>query len=156
MDLRKDATRVRKERVVWTRDKLLKEQAVAIGSSIAPSSHKAYNFAFRSYQNFCHLHGLETTPTPETVSFFIVYNSHYVSPRSTKSYLSGIFHCFENDYPEVRKLNSHPLVKKTLAGCLRTRSSPVRRKRPLTAKEIERVVNSIKRGFLRKSQMLTY
>ncbi|KZS92198.1 hypothetical protein SISNIDRAFT_393879, partial [Sistotremastrum niveocremeum HHB9708] len=85
-------------------------------------------------------HDFPTQPSADTLSFFVVYMSHYVSPRTVDSYLSGICNKLEAYYPDIRKLRSSLLVSNTLKGCKRLRNVAVRRKRALTIDDLNVLV----------------
>lgn len=123
-------------RPTWSRERLLHERAIALGFALEPSSFSSYSSAFHSYISFCNKHNLCIEPTPDTLSLYVVYTSHFIRPRSVKSYLSGICNKLESFYPSVRDCRRHKLVTRTLAGCLKSRTSPIIRKRPLTREEV--------------------
>jgi hypothetical protein len=89
-----------------------------------------------SWLAFVQLHHFPIEPNPDTMSFFIVYMSRHIRPRSVKSYLSGIVQQLEADFPTIKETRASRLVVKTLKGCLKTRSKPIRRKEPLTLADI--------------------
>jgi hypothetical protein len=82
------------------------------------------------------MHHFDIEPTPDTLSFFIVYMSHHISPRSVKSYLSGLVQLLEPDFPNVRDVRQSRLVTRTLKGCLKMLAKPVERKEPLTINDL--------------------
>ncbi|KIY44794.1 hypothetical protein FISHEDRAFT_50661, partial [Fistulina hepatica ATCC 64428] len=122
--------------VPWTTARLQFERAIAIGASIDPSSTLTYNSALQSYLSFCHIHNFPIDPTPDTLSFYIVYMCHHIKPSSVNSYLSGICSQLEPFFPHVRQSRSSNLVRRTLTGCLKLYSSPTKRKRPLRRDEL--------------------
>ncbi|KAH9978220.1 hypothetical protein BGW80DRAFT_1435791 [Lactifluus volemus] len=85
----------------------------------------------KSYIEFCDLHSFPYDPTVETLSNFIVYTAHYISPLSISAYLSSICNGMEDLFPDVRKACKHSLVLRILKGCIR-RFSLSQCKRPLT------------------------
>ncbi|KIY47219.1 hypothetical protein FISHEDRAFT_45737 [Fistulina hepatica ATCC 64428] len=115
----------------WTMSRLQFERAIAIGASIDLSSTLTYNSALQSYLTFCHMHQFPIDPTPDMLSFYIVYMSHHIKPSSVNSYLSGICSQLEPFYPTICHVHSSNLVRRTLTGCLKLYSSPTKRKRPL-------------------------
>ena len=119
-------------RVAWPMDRLFHERSVAMGNSIALRTASSYSSALESYLNFCRLHALPVEPTPDTLSFYVVYMCHHIKPQSVATYLSGICNQLEPFFPDVRSIRRHLLVTKTLAGCHRLHSSPIVRKKPLT------------------------
>ncbi|KAF9022428.1 hypothetical protein BDZ89DRAFT_903270, partial [Hymenopellis radicata] len=89
------------------------------------------------------IHQMPVTPTIDTLSFFVVYMSAHIQPRSVGSYLSGISNKLEPYFPEVRANRSSYLVKRTLAGCLKMHSIPVKRKLPLSRNHILAAIASL-------------
>ncbi|PPQ85330.1 hypothetical protein CVT26_001096 [Gymnopilus dilepis] len=123
-------------RPAWSLDRLRHERAIALGFALEPGSISSYSSAFHSYLAFCTSHGFSVEPTPDTLSFYVVYTCHFIKPASVRSYLSGICNQLEPFYPSVRAVRKHPLVVKTLTGCIKLRATPTSRKRPLTRAEI--------------------
>ena len=123
-------------RPVWTRERLERERAIAIGSSIDASSASSYSSALNSYITFCNAHNFPVEPTSDTLSFYTVYMSHFIKPKSVDSYLSGICNQLEPFFPNVRSIRRHHIVSRTLQGCKKLRGSPTSRKRPLTRTEL--------------------
>ncbi|RDX50226.1 hypothetical protein OH76DRAFT_1307392, partial [Lentinus brumalis] len=82
-------------------------------------------------------------PTPETLSLYVTYQSQQIEPRSVDAYLSGICSELEPYYPNVRAHRRSPLVARTLKGCKRLYSKPVRRKRALTREDLNLVASSL-------------
>ena len=128
-------------RDAWPRDRLLRERAIALGLAINTSTLKTYSSALNSYLTFVRLHDLPVEPTPDTLSFFVVFMSHHIEPRSVKSYLSGICQQLEPYFPNVRASRHTPLVERTMKGSLRLKSSPIKRKRALTLSDLSKVLN---------------
>jgi hypothetical protein len=126
----------------WSIDRLRHERAIAIGCSIEPSTAATYSSALHSYLTFCAAHQLPNSPTPDTLSFFVVYMSHHIKPQSVDNYLSGICNQLEPYYPDVRATRRHPLVSKTLAGCKKLRAVGTHRKRPLTRDELHSITST--------------
>ncbi|KIY49598.1 hypothetical protein FISHEDRAFT_41734 [Fistulina hepatica ATCC 64428] len=123
-------------RAPWTQERLQMERAIAIDASLDVSSCATYSSALQSYIAFCQLHHFPLEPTPDTLSFFVVFMSHHIKPSSVNSYLSGICSQLEPFFPSVRVNHSHHLVRRTLAGCLKLFSSPTQQKRPLYKREL--------------------
>ena len=97
-------------RTPWPMDCLLRERAIALGNTIEPSTLRTYNSALTSYLTFVRAHNLSTTPSEDTLSFYIVYMSHHISPRSVTTYLSGIVQQLEPFYPLIRDIRNSKLV----------------------------------------------
>ena len=130
-------------RVAWSRDRLLRERAIALGLAINTSTLNCYGSALNSYLSFVRLHNLPVEPTPDTLSFFVVFMSHQIEPRSVSSYLSGICQQLEPYFPNVRTSRHSPLVDRTLKECLRLRGSAVSRKRALTFNDLFLVLTDL-------------
>jgi hypothetical protein len=103
-------------RVAWSRDRLFHEHAIALGHSIKLSTIHAYNSHLQSYLSFCKIHGFPIEPTPDTLSFFVVFMAHHIKPASVVAYLSGICNCLEPHFPDVRSVHNSPIVSCCLAG----------------------------------------
>lgn len=131
-------------RETWSRERLLRERALALGQAIDKSTTKTYSSSLNSYLTFVRLHDFPVEPTPDTLSFFIVYMCHHINPKSVSSYLSGVCQQLEPFFPDVRKARQTPLVERTLKGCRRMKGSATKRKRALTVSDLELVLNSLK------------
>ena len=123
-------------RVAWSRDKLLRERAIALGHAIDTSTLKSYSSALNSYLTFVRLHNLLVEPTPDTLSFYAVFMSHHIKSDSVTNYLSGICQQLEPYFPNVRPSCHTPLVERTMKGCLRLRGTATTRKRALTFEDL--------------------
>ena len=130
-------------RTAWPRDRLLRERAIALGLAIDTSTLRTYGSALNSYLTFVRLHDLPVEPTPDTLSFFVVFMSHHIEPRSVRSYLSGICQQLEPYFPNVRNSRHSPLVERTMTGCLRLKSTPTKRKRALTLSDLSHVLSEM-------------
>ena len=130
-----------RRRVAWTRERLLHERSLAMGQSIDISTWKNYGSALNSYLTFVRIHNFPVEPTPDTLSFFIVFMCHHIKPDSVDTYLSGICHQLEPYFPSVRSIRNSMICKRTLAGCKRLRGTPTKRKRALTKDDLHRVVS---------------
>ena len=135
-------------REVWSRERLVHERAVALGNVIDKSTLSNYSSALNSYLNFVKLHGFPVEPTPETLSFFTVYMSHHINPRSVNTYLSGISQQLETLFPTVKEARNSTLVRRTLQGCLRMRGVATTRKRALTTDDLQLVINHYQNSTL--------
>ena len=123
-------------RVAWSRERLEHERAIALGFALEPASIASYSSALQSYVTFCRLHSFPIEPTPDTLSFYVVYMSHHIKPTSVKSYLSGICSQLEIFYPTVRITRQSQLVVRTLLGCTKLRAVATSRKRPISNTEL--------------------
>ena len=130
----------------WTLDTFLRERSLALANSVDLSTRRTYSSALNSWIAFTNLHDFPFEPTIDTLSFFIVFMSHHISPRSVKSYLSGIVQQLEPDFPSIKEIRVSPLIAKVMKGCLKTKSKPIRRKDPLSVEDLrligERFTNS--------------
>ena len=137
------ATSRQPAREAWTMDRLINERSIALGYSLDTSSFGAYTSALNSYLTFCNLHHLPVDPTPDTLSFFVVFLSSHIAPKSVNSYLSGICRQLEPFFPEVRQNRKSLLVSRTVAGCLRRFGTPTKRKAPFSHADLQRVLDSL-------------
>ena len=130
-------------REVWSRERLVHERAIALGNALDRSTLSNYSSALNSYLNlnFVKLHDLPVEPTPETLSFYMVYMCHHVNPRSVNTYLSGISQQLEAHFPTVKVTWNSTIVCRTLQGCMRMRGTATVRKRALTVDDLQLVVN---------------
>jgi len=123
----------------WSREQLVCARALALSNSIDISTRKCYGSACNSYLTFVRLHNFPIEPTAETLSFFIVYMSHHISPCSVKTYLSGVINQLLPFFPNIREAWQSHLVKKTLEGCLKLKAPPTKRKQALSLTDISLV-----------------
>src|ERR1700678_2283749 len=130
-------------REAWTMDRLVNERSISLGYSIDSSTFHSYTSALNSYLTFCNLHQLPIDPTPDTLSFYIVFLSSHINPKSVNSYLSGICRQLEPFFPNVRQNRKTILVTRTMAGCMRRFGSPIKHKAPLSRSNLDFVVNRI-------------
>ena len=101
----------------WTCEQLKHERALALSSAIEGSSAASYLSALQSYLSFCWLHQFPIDPTPDTLSFYVIWMCHYISPKSVNSYLLGISNQLEPFHPSVCQHHKHQLVICTLCSC---------------------------------------
>ena len=132
----------------WSRDRLLRERAIALGQAIDTSTLNSYSSALNSYLTFVRLHDLPVEPTPDTLSFFAVFMSHHIDPQSVLNYLSGICQQLEPYFCNVRPAHHSPLVEHTMKGCLRLKGTPTKRKRALTFDDLHKVLNELANSTL--------
>lgn len=124
-------------------DRLINERSISLGYSLDTSSFGAYTSALNSYITFCNLHNLPIDPTPDTLSFYVVFLSSHIEPRSVNSYLSGICRQLEPFFPDIRKNRKTILVSRTMAGCMRRFGTPVKRKAPFSHANLLFVLDSL-------------
>ena len=120
----------------WTLETFVRERAYAINNSLDLSTRRTYSSALNSWIAFVNMHDFSVEPTQDTLSFFIVYMSHHIEPRSVKSYLSGLVQQLEPNFPNIRNIRSSPLISKVLKGCLKLKSKPIRRKEALVIADL--------------------
>ncbi|KAF8837390.1 hypothetical protein BDN67DRAFT_909288, partial [Paxillus ammoniavirescens] len=112
------------------------ERSIALGSILEPHTKDNYSSALQAYLKFCRLHQRPIAPTPDTFSYFIVFQSAHIKLQSVAIYMSGIVHKLEDHFLDVRAVWSHPLIMCTLAGCLKCHASPVQCKTPLCVDDL--------------------
>jgi hypothetical protein len=135
-------------REVWTKERLVHERAVALGNVIDKSTLSNYSSALNSYLNFVKLHDFPVEPTPDTLSFYTVYMSHQINPRSVNTYLSGISQQLETYFPKAKEARNSTLVRRTYQGCLRMKGVATVRKRALTIDDLRLVVEHYRHSEL--------
>jgi hypothetical protein len=140
---RVSATSRQPKRVAWTMDRLIHERSISLGYSLDTSSFGTYTSALNSYLTFCNLHELPVDPTPDTLSFYVVFLSSHIKPDSVNSYLSGVCRQLEPFFPEIRRNRNSMLVSRTMTGCMRRFGSPVKRKTPLSHADLLLVLDSM-------------
>ena len=124
----------------WSREQLVRQRALALCNSIDLSTRKNYRSACNSYLAFVHLHNFPVEPTAETLSFFVVFMSHHISPRSVKTYLSGLVNQLQPYLPDVLEARHSCLVKRTMDGCLKLLAEPTERKEALTLTDVRHII----------------
>ena len=128
-------------REAWSREHLVHERAIALGNAMDSSTLKTYGSALNSYLSFVKNHDLPVEPTEDTLSFFTVYMSHHINPRSVNTYLSGICQQLEPFFPSVREARNSRLVQRTLQGCMRLKGRATVRKEALTLDDLATVLS---------------
>src|ERR1700678_2245143 len=124
-------------------DRLVNKRSISLGYSIDSSTFDLYTSTLNSYLTFCNLHQLCIDPTPDTLSFYVVFLSSHINPRSVSSYLSGICRQLEPFFPNVRQNRKTILVSCTMSGCMHHFGTPVKRKAPLSCADLERIINHV-------------
>jgi hypothetical protein len=133
---------------VWTTAKLIHEWAIALGYVIDKSTNLMYTSALNSYINFCTLHAFPLKPTNDTMSFFVIYMSHHIAPKSVDSYLSGIRNQLESAFPNVCKVCASPLVKNMLKGARHLFGKGTKCKHPLSTTNLHTVEGAVQASLL--------
>src|ERR1700677_479641 len=100
----------------WTLKCLNYEHSILLRMSIDTSTATTYSSALNSYLTFCKMHALPVDPTPQTLSYYVTFQSFFINPKLVNSYLSGICNQLEPYFPNVRKNCVSSLVAHTLAG----------------------------------------
>ncbi|KAG2147612.1 hypothetical protein DEU56DRAFT_720041, partial [Suillus clintonianus] len=91
------------------------------------------------------LHDFPVEPTPDTLSFYVVYMCQHIQPRSVECYLTGIVNQLEPYFPAIRSTRQSLLVKRSLQGSARRFGHPARRKQPLMREDLVRVIHDLAR-----------
>ena len=120
----------------WTLETFVRKRAYAISNSLDLSTRRTYSSALNSWIAFINMHAFSIEPTEDTLSFFIVYMSHHIEPRSVKSYLSGLVQQLETNFPSIHDIRSSPLITKVLKGCMKLKSKPIRRMEALAIEDL--------------------
>lgn len=100
-------------RQAWTKDQLERERAIALAYAVDNSTCK-YSSALNSYLDFVKNHSFPVEPTPDTLSFYVVYMSHHVKPASVDTYLFGDLSAARTFFPRCQETlqilarHSHP------------------------------------------------
>jgi hypothetical protein len=134
-------------RAAWSRNRLVRERAIALGHSIELSTVHTYNSHLQSYLTFCKSHDFPIEPTPDTLSFFVVFMSHHIQQSSVAAYLSGICNCLEPHFPDVRSARNSHIVTRSLAGMKKLRGFSVPlQKRALSTDDISTLLHVHRSG----------
>ena len=70
-------------------ERLIHEQALALGETLDLATKNSYGSALNSYLNFVLMRNLPVEPTDDTLSLYTVYMSFHIKPDSVDSYLLG-------------------------------------------------------------------
>jgi len=127
-------------RLPWPLEKLVRERAIAITHALDLSTQRNYGSACNSYLAFVRNHGFPVEPTPDTLSFFVVYMCHQISPRSVSTYLSGLVSQLQPFFPDVKAARHSRIVRQTLQGCHKMLAQPTKCKRVLTTSDVQLVL----------------
>ena len=103
------------QRVAWSHERLFRERTVALGLALDNSTLSTYSSHLQTYLTFCKLHNFPLDPTPDTLSFYVVFMAHHIKPNSVSQYLSGIMSSLEPFFPKVQEARNGLLVAHTLA-----------------------------------------
>src|SRR5260221_10230329 len=112
----------------WSHEQLVHQRALALCNSIDLSTCQNYGSACNSYLAFVCLHNFPIEPTTETLSFFVIFMSHHISPCLVKTYLSGLVNQLQPYLSDVLEAHHSRLVKRTMDGCLKLHAEPTERK----------------------------
>ena len=131
-------------RQCWMLTKLAQAHAMALANSVDLSTQHSYGSALNSWLAFVDLHEFPFEPTLETLSYFIVYMSHHINPRSVKCYLSGLVQQLEPDYPSIRDLRNSRHITKVMRGCLKMNTKAISQKSALSLDDVRLICDRIK------------
>ncbi len=98
-------------RQLWSLEHLVHERSIALGFTIDTGTAHTYSSALNLYIAFCQLHHFPIQPTEDTLSFFVIYMSYHIKPKSVDSYLSGICNQLQHYFPDVHAVRKSLLVK---------------------------------------------
>jgi hypothetical protein len=124
-------------------DRLIYKCSILLGMAIDNSTATAYTLATNSYLTFCKLHNIPIDPTPETLSYYVTFQSSHITPKSVESYLSGICNNLEPFFPDIHSNRASALVKRTLKGAFRHHGRAVKRKSPLTTTHLQSITTDL-------------
>lgn len=125
----------------WTTEHLVHKCSIALSHALAKGMKNTSNSALNSYLEFCSIHSFTIEPTEDTLSFYIIFMSHHIEPRSVDNYLSGICSFLEEYFLHILHLCSSALVSRTLKGYKYLCSAPIKQKRALTYADLQMVTN---------------
>ena len=125
----------------WALNDLRRGRALALSHSVDRSTCQVYSSALNLWLAFANMHHFPIEPTINMLSYFIVYMSSHISPRSVKSYLSRLVQQLEPDFPSIWEIWSSRLISKVMRGCLKMNSIKVRRKKPLSIHDVSFITN---------------
>ena len=131
------------KRLAWTTERLIHERSILLGMAIDSTTAHTYSSAANSYLTFCKLHALPIDPTPETLSYYVTFQSAHINPKSVESYLSGICNNLEPFFPDIRSHRASALVKRTLKGARRRHGRATVRKAPLTTSQLCSIADAL-------------
>lgn len=131
------------EREAWTREHLINECSISLGYSLDTSTFGTYTSMLNSYLTFCNLHALLVDPTPDTLSFYVVFLLSHIKLDSVNSYLLGICRQLEPFFTDICCNRNSMLVSRTMAGCMRRFGTPVKRKVPLSHANLLHILDSM-------------
>ena len=127
--------------VPWTHAQLEHEHAVAFSQAINSSTWLNYSSALNSYLDFVKNHNFPIDPTPDTLSFYIVYMSLHIKLDSVGTYLSGICQQLEPFHPHICVRHKSPMVCCTLDGCKWLHGIPTHCKCALSLDDLHTVIS---------------
>ena len=127
----------------WTMERLIHEHSILLGMAIDNTTTNTYSSATNSYLAFCKLHKLPIDPRPETLSYYVTFQSSHINPKSVESYLSGICNNLEPFSPDIWSNHATALVKRTMKGTFRRHGQPTSHKVPLTTALLQSITTSL-------------
>ena len=115
---------------------LIYKCAVTLRHTIDCSTALTYFFHLQPYLIFCKLHMFPIKLIMDTLSFFVIFMSHYIKLFSINFYLSGICYELQFIFPNVYTAQCDLFVVRTLTGCKHLYNMPIVRKALSTAKHL--------------------
>ena len=103
--------------------------------AIERSTRNNYATGARNYLRFCRIHNLPLNPTPQTLSRYIAYTSHFIA--SGPKYLTGARHFLKDFFPDFTAARADAAVQATIRGSKKLRADPIRRKPPLRTSHLQ-------------------
>ena len=116
----------------WTIKHLNAKLTINLGMGLDHSTHSLYTFILNSYITFCCLQGFDIEPTEWTLALYVTFQSTYINPKSTDTYLSRICNQLETHFPNVHSTCKSILVSCALQGAKHFFGFPTHWKLPLT------------------------
>ena len=101
---------------------------------------ESYGSALNSYLTFVCMHNFPIDPTPDTLSFFIVYMCHHIKPSLVDNYLFGICQQLEPYFPSIHEAWKSMVCTRTLTGCKQHRGIPTKCKCALSIEDLQLIV----------------
>jgi len=141
----------KEETVLFQRslDQLATRVQNCMAAASAPATRRAYSCDMAQFQKWCHLNGLEALPaTPAAVACYVVDqadNGKKVATLERALVAIGRAHQLAN----VNDPTKHQLVKETMKGIRRQRSTVQRKAQPLLFEALKTVVAAMQHERLR-------
>jgi len=124
-------------------ERLSHGHSILLGMAIDQSTASTYSFTLNLYLTFCKIHDISVNATPETLSYYVAFQSSFINPKSVDSYLSSICNQLEPFYPHVGKNCLSALVNCTLIGTKWHYGVTTVRKAPLSVTNLFHITNAL-------------